>query len=186
MFGDGKTSLRGGYGIYRDQPMGVMNNDQLSIPPFGYLASFNPPASLQNPYDGRVNPFPDSDASSAGHLFATPFSVEAYDPSFGVPTIQQWNLTIERGLRPERDDAARIRRVWFVSLVRRRAGKCGNVHSGQSSIVECTTATADARLLERRIVQNDRNGLVQRVLGVHPTHHRIVLVPDRLPLGEES
>ena len=101
VFGDGKTSVRGGYGIYRDQPMGVMNNDQLSIPPFGYLATLTPPASLQNPYAGQQNPFPIPMPPPPAMVFPTPFSVEAYDPSFEVPTIQQWNLTIERSLWKE-------------------------------------------------------------------------------------
>jgi len=98
IFGDGKTSLRGGYGIYHDQPMGVMNNDQLSIPPYGFLASISPPASLGDPYAGQINPFPFPTPPPASLNFPTPFSVEAYDPSFTDPTIQQWNLTLERQL----------------------------------------------------------------------------------------
>jgi hypothetical protein len=98
VFGNGQTSLRAGFGIYHDSPMGVMNNDQLSIPPFGFTASFSPPASLQDPYAGQENPFPISTPAPPTLVFPTPFAAEAFDPNLSQPTTQQWNLTLEQQL----------------------------------------------------------------------------------------
>jgi hypothetical protein len=98
VFGNGRTSVRAGFGIYHDSPIGVMNNDQLSIPPFGFTASFSPPASLVDPYSGQVNPFPITTPAPPTLVFPTPFAVEAFDPRLSQPTTQQWNLTLEQQL----------------------------------------------------------------------------------------
>src|SRR6202012_4157869 len=59
VFGNGRTSLRGGYGIYYSFVRTQSLNNQSSNQPFGIALSTSKPAGgLLNPYLGTGNPFP--------------------------------------------------------------------------------------------------------------------------------
>jgi hypothetical protein len=100
-FGNGKTAVRGGFGIYHDEPFTNGFNGPAFGLPWNPSSSISFPVSLDNPYatPGYPDPF-------VGHLnFATepwpePFFEYAMDPHLTYPTIQQWNLTIERQITP--------------------------------------------------------------------------------------
>jgi hypothetical protein len=96
-FGTGKTSIRGGYGLYVDQMTANTLNPGYS--PFTVNATFPFPASTENPYQGQFNPFPVPHPHPPSLTFPIPMNAQPFtwgmEPSF----IQQWNFTIERQLR---------------------------------------------------------------------------------------
>ena len=98
--GDGKTSLRGGAGMFYDtrQP-GILNSSMADATPFSIAETLTQPkGSFSNPYLGIVNPFPAPVTPSASTVFPSPVTAYTYSPTgnFNVPVIYDWNLTLEQ------------------------------------------------------------------------------------------
>jgi outer membrane receptor protein involved in Fe transport len=81
--------IRGGYGLYYDSGMFTVNSAQYFNPPEFNLAVYFPSAAGLLTLD---NPFP----SNAG--FTPPPSLSILNPNLRSSYMQQWNLTVERGL----------------------------------------------------------------------------------------
>lgn len=98
--GDGKTSLRGGTGIFFDTHTAALNNQTWgSSTPFSTsLTLTNPAGPFSNPYLGTTNPFPAPSPAPKNYVFPAPVSAFGYDPSrpYHVPIVYGWNLAIER------------------------------------------------------------------------------------------
>jgi hypothetical protein len=94
-FGDGKTSIRAAYGMFQDQM--IANNFNPVYAPFA-VSTFIPfPVSTENPYQGQVNPFPVPQPTPSSFAPSLPLANgNPYLPGMQAPTIQQWNLTVER------------------------------------------------------------------------------------------
>src|SRR5262249_38816022 len=58
LFGNGKTSIRGGFGIYHDEPYANAFASGVGGPPTAEGVSFYFPKSVVNPYAGQFDPFP--------------------------------------------------------------------------------------------------------------------------------
>jgi hypothetical protein len=100
--GNGKTSVRGGYGVYYDSPeMWLLNNMQVQTP-FSFTVDFQN-GQFDNPYQGRgaLNVFPFSGDFDPNSPYVLPFFASAYQRDFRVPYTQNWNLTVERQLRDD-------------------------------------------------------------------------------------
>ena len=111
MFGDGKTSVRGGYGIFFES----INADSLAQEnapfagssivsqgrienPYGSVGRTPPPATLQGKFGCSPSPnYPGVDCP----LFPLPVNGLFTDPVLATPYIQSWNLSVQRQLRDD-------------------------------------------------------------------------------------
>lgn len=100
--GDGKTSIRGGYGIFFDRPNAISTNSAANQAPFGTVLSFtgNNLNSLTDPYAGRDNPFPANPNPPSNVAFSLPVSVFSYAPDMRNASLQAYNISIEREIFP--------------------------------------------------------------------------------------
>jgi outer membrane receptor protein involved in Fe transport len=101
--GDGRTSVRAGYGIFYDKPNTIATNSPANQGPFGTVVSF--PGDFVNdvsvPYAGRTNPFPADPFNVPRDVqFNLPHNMFSYDPAMRNGELQSWHVTGEREIRP--------------------------------------------------------------------------------------
>jgi hypothetical protein len=84
-FKDAKTIVRAGYGLYYDQPLvGIFEQNSFVNPPFNSRSTFSGSGvTFTNPSGGALGNIPIRD------LIAT-------SPDFKTPMIQQWSLAVQR------------------------------------------------------------------------------------------
>ncbi|HTH53169.1 MAG TPA: carboxypeptidase regulatory-like domain-containing protein [Edaphobacter sp.] len=103
VFGQGKTSLRGGFGMFYDSRVPAFsNNRMLGAAPFSATVSLTTPVGhFSNPYQGVTNPFPASFPPTATTaVFVSPVQIFTWDPNnkFFTPRIYMVNLGVEQDL----------------------------------------------------------------------------------------
>jgi len=92
-FGNNRTVIRGGYGIfYTGMRLSAIRTDLMGSFPYAVSQSFTGTTSGVDPLT-LANPFPDSLAKFSGTTTANGFQVDA-----PTPYLQSWNFTIERDL----------------------------------------------------------------------------------------
>jgi hypothetical protein len=117
VFGTGKTSVRGGFGIFfQDRLPGFFNLSQASFVPntiaisltdpgmFGAAPGANPGGPFSNPYctgcavGSYANPFPFTLPFPSNQVFPNGIELAEYDPSgnFRVPVTNDFNLIVEQ------------------------------------------------------------------------------------------
>lgn len=141
LFGDGKTSLRGGYGLFYDQLNTIALNNQANQAPFGTVVttfgSIN--NSFANPYAGTANPFPAPLNPPANTLFPQFSTHQPYAPDFQGPYVQSWNLTLEREVG--------LGFIGRASYAASKGTRLGIVREGNAAVYApgVTTATTNQR-----------------------------------------
>lgn len=101
VFGNGRTSLRGGYGVFYDNIRWGGTETQGSSEPFVRSVEINAPGSFSDPYgaSGTPNPFPFNPASvNKDYVFSPRINVWTWDPNFRIGYLQHWALIAEREL----------------------------------------------------------------------------------------
>jgi hypothetical protein len=99
-FGDGKTSVRAGAGIFYGSVSGNEWNSTSNYQPFAVREQFNNILSLTNPYGllpGGQNPFPYS-YNPTSPQFIFPAAIYGMAPDFRWPYTYQLNFSAERQL----------------------------------------------------------------------------------------
>jgi outer membrane receptor protein involved in Fe transport len=102
-FGDGRTSVRAGYGVFFDRPNTIATNSAANQGPFGTVLSFpgNAVNSLTTTYAGRSNPFPaDPFDVPSDVAFVLPHQMFSFSEDFENGTMQNWHVTVEREVVP--------------------------------------------------------------------------------------
>jgi hypothetical protein len=118
--GDGKTSIRGGYGMFYSDIRQQSLNNISSNEPFGLsMAVSQPTGGLTNPYADTGNPFPFTPPATAQAKQAFQFilpltTLTEWDPHFRDAVVQQWNLSVQQQVFSD----------WIVTVA--YAGSTGN------------------------------------------------------------
>ena len=100
IFGNGKTSLRAGWGLYSNAAFYDMYQSGQNAPFFLSQTLNTPPGGFSDPWRGFFNPFPYNlnlkDPANQKNLF--PIGVAAYsiDPNYVSPRIQEMSINIQR------------------------------------------------------------------------------------------
>jgi hypothetical protein len=107
--GDGKTSIRGGGGMFYDTHLaGDTNNGGVNAPPWSIrVSATEPPGPFSDPYRGRTDfaalqhEYEDKDTiiGASNAPFPRPVLVESFDEVFNTPLTYNYNVAFERELK---------------------------------------------------------------------------------------
>lgn len=99
-FGDGKSSIRAGYGLFWDTLIPTEQAQQYAsqLPTFTASTAIVRPQSLANPYGGTTPTFLTPLPRARDYVFPKPVNtaVRFYAPGYTAAYTQQWNLSLER------------------------------------------------------------------------------------------
>ncbi|HTU99317.1 MAG TPA: TonB-dependent receptor [Luteitalea sp.] len=101
--GDGKTSLRAGYGLFYDKPNTITTNSAATQGPFGTVARADGNAlnSMRNTWAGSTNPFPvDIFNVPSNAPVVLPFNAFSYSEDMRPGRLHSWHVTGEREIFP--------------------------------------------------------------------------------------
>jgi len=98
MSGDGRTAIRGSYGLTYDMPNGEYELINANSPPFGNRTLVeDPPGGFDHPYT-QFGGDPHPILTSRNTPFIQYGAFGAVDPDINAPRSQQWNVTVEKQL----------------------------------------------------------------------------------------
>jgi Carboxypeptidase regulatory-like domain len=146
-FGDGRTSVRAGYGMNSNFISGEFYFDSANAPPFGLEARLvNPgPLSLDDPWRaaGRANPFPYTPGSLSEFppyslLISVPYDLD-------TTRIHSWNLGVQRELAANLGVSANYIGNYLMNVWGDVTGNAGVLPAGLDSPTSpCTLRNPDS------------------------------------------
>lgn len=95
LFGNGRTSIRAGYGFFTGSVAGIMVQHGYEMPPFQRVVSLSPPVTFSDPYGGGPDPFPYL-VDLKNPVFAYPIQAFLVDPDFRDSYTQQFNVNVQQ------------------------------------------------------------------------------------------
>ena len=153
-FGDGKMSVRGGFGLYYSIPNIVMMQDVTSIPPFAPAVNLTD-VSFADPYGsaGVINPFPAQfgpNIAPPGTVFPSPLALPyILAKNLKASRVAAWNLTLEQQL-----GHSWLVRIGYVGNVGTDLSGTGDVEEGQQEVnpaIYIPGNSTEANTQQRRI-----------------------------------
>lgn len=96
VFGNGRTSVRTGFGVSYDPLTAEMAGGVQALQPFGASVDLNDPFALEAPFRGRLNPFPFIfDPSDPNFVFPVTIP-KGFAVGLRNPYMQTYNLTLQQ------------------------------------------------------------------------------------------
>ena len=102
VFGNGRTSLRGSYGLYSNAQFGDESAQSFQNQPFDLAQSiFEPAGGFSNPWQGIVNPFPlkVNITNPATQAFFLPAQAFGWDQHYVNPRVQAIGVDVQQQIK---------------------------------------------------------------------------------------
>ena len=145
---DGRTSLRGGGGMFYDvQQLGEFGNNAVYAPPFSLrLLTQSGIGPFSDPYQGRTD-FDTIRVDKIGAKdapFPIPVTADTFDDRYETPLQYNWNMTIEREIMPDW-----LARVGYVGSASNYGRRTYQLNPADASIPGANLQNTDSRRIFR-------------------------------------
>ena len=171
-FGNGKTSIRAGFGVYYDAPSLQAQNDANNVSPFSYSVQFYD-GLMDKPYRGREssNKFPLTQFAKDSP-FDSPLYTIVLDGKYVTSSAMNWNFTVER-------EIVRDTRLRFA-YVGTKGTHLKSESDINASIYNPNLSLAQNRnTIQQRRPRREYDEISRWFFGLKSTYHAFQLTADK-------